>query len=88
MQLKELCKAVGNPERVRLVVCLAQEMTVSDLLKKCSLSQSALSQHLGILRNAGIVQVRESGRHMYYRTTSRRYINLARTIITLTKQSI
>lgn len=85
MQLKELCKAVGNPERVRLIACLTQETTVSDLLKKCSLSQSALSQHLRILRDAGIVQARESGRHTYYRTTSRQYIHLARTIIALTK---
>lgn len=85
MQLKELCKAVGNPERVRLMACLVQETTVSELLKKCSLSQSALSQHLGILRDAGIVQARESGRHIYYRTASRRYIDLARTITTLTK---
>lgn len=84
MQLKELCKAVGNPERVRLIACLSNEMTVTDLLKKCSLSQSALSQHLGILRDMGIVQARESGRHVYYRTASRQYINLARTIISLT----
>lgn len=84
MQLKELCKAVGNPERVRLIACLTEETTVNDLLKKCSLSQSALSQHLGVLRDAGIVQAREEGRHVYYRTTSRKYIDLANTIIALT----
>lgn len=84
MQLKELCKAVGNPERARLIACLAREMTVSSLLKKCSLSQSALSQHLSVLRDAGVVRTRESGRHVYYRTASRKYVDLARTIIALT----
>ncbi len=85
MQIKDLCKAFGNPERVRLIECLSRETSVSGLLKKCSLSQSALSQHLGVLRDAGIVRSRESGRHVYYRTVSLRYTDLARTIITLTK---
>lgn len=85
MQLKELCKAVGNPERVRLIACLSDEMTVTDLLKKCSLSQSALSQHLAILRNAGIVITRERGRNVYYKTSSTKYITLAQKILSVTK---
>lgn len=84
MQLNELCRAIGNPERVRLVACLASEMAVSDLLTKCALSQSALSQHLAVLRDAGIVQTRESGRFVYYRTASQQYVELARNVMALT----
>ena len=84
MILKNLCKAYGNPERVRLIACLARETTVSRLLEKCALSQSALSQHLAVLRDAGIVRTRESGRHVYYQNASREYTDLARKIVTLT----
>lgn len=85
MQIKELCKAYGNSERVNLIACLTHEKTVSDLLKKCDLSQSALSQHLAVLRSAGVVLSRESGRHVYYKTASREYAELARRIIVLSK---
>ena len=84
MQFKELCRALGNPERVRIVACLTRETTVTDLLKKCKLSQSALSQHLAVLRRSGIVHARTDGRYVYYQTMSRDYIDLAKTIISLT----
>lgn len=85
MPLKELCRVFGNPERVRLIACLSREVTVSDLLKKCTLSQSALSQHLGVLRDVGVVRTRESGRNVYYQTASREYTGLARKVLSLTK---
>jgi len=86
MVLKSICKAFGNTQRVQLVACLAREATVSELLRKCNLSQSALSQHLAVLRNVGIVQTRESGRHVYYKSVSPKYTDLARRILALTAQ--
>lgn len=86
MVLKNLCKAFGNPQRVQLIACLAKEATVSELLKKCTLSQSALSQHLAVLRDVGIVRTRESGRHVHYQAASREYTDLARRVLALTKQ--
>ncbi len=85
MPLKNLCRAFGNPERIRLVARLAREATVSELLLKCDLSQSALSQHLAILRDVGIVRTRESGRHVHYQTVSREYADLARKVLSITK---
>ncbi|HWH07226.1 MAG TPA: metalloregulator ArsR/SmtB family transcription factor [Candidatus Paceibacterota bacterium] len=84
MSLQTLCKAIGNQERVQLVLCLAQEASVSELLGKCALGQSALSQHLAILREAGILRSRESGRNVYYRVASAKYLSLAKSIISLT----
>lgn len=86
MVLENVCRAFGNPQRVLLVACLVSEATVSELLEKCDLSQSALSQHLAVLRAAGIVRTRESGRHVYYKVASREYTNLAQTVLALTKQ--
>lgn len=85
MPLKNLCRAFGNPQRVRLIACLSRQSTVSELLRKCDLSQSALSQHLAILRNAGLVHTRESGRHVYYKIASPTYARLARNVLAITK---
>lgn len=84
MTLHTLCKACGNAERVQLIVCLSRTATVSELLEKCHLSQSALSQHLAILRNAGVVTAHRNGRYVRYKTSSRAYVQLAKAIINLT----
>lgn len=83
-RLKTICKAMGNAERVQLVRCLAQEVSVNGLLQKCDLSQSALSQHLAVLRAAGIIRSRREGRKIYYSTSSE-WVKLAGLIITLTE---
>jgi len=85
--LSTICTALFNPERIKLIACLSeQEATVSMLLKKCTLSQSALSQHLAKLRTAGIVCTRRDGTHIYYRVSLPAYTDLANTLITLTQQ--
>ena len=85
MSLNTLCKAYGNPERVRLVVCLSRKTTVNDLRKKCLMSQSALSQHLAILRDAGVVTAHRNGRYVQYKSSSLAHVQLAKAIIHLTQ---
>lgn len=80
-------KAFGNEERVRLLRCLEKEQCVSDLLMKCSLSQSALSQHLRILRLAGLVRCTRNGKEQRYVVTSNKVLALARSLIHLTKHA-
>jgi len=43
------------------------EASVSDLVDRLAVSQPAVSQHLGVLREAGLVEERASGRYRYYR---------------------
>ncbi len=43
------------------------EATVTDLLAGAATSQSALSQHLRVLRDADLVEERRAGRHRVYR---------------------
>ena len=75
-------KAIGNSERVRLLICLEKEQSVSDLLLKCRLSQSALSQHLKILKEANLVECRRDGKHQYYRIINKKTLNLCTTLQT------
>jgi DNA-binding transcriptional ArsR family regulator len=62
-----LLKAMGNEKRL-LILCrlLHEEKTVSQLVAEVGLSQSALSQHLALLRDRGLVRARRAARLVYY----------------------
>lgn len=42
------------------------ERSVGELVKRCGLPQPAVSKHLKVLRDAGLVHVRTEHRHRYY----------------------
>ncbi|TRD22488.1 helix-turn-helix transcriptional regulator [Palleronia caenipelagi] len=59
---------LGNSRRLMILCRLAtEELSVSALQAQLDLSQSALSQHLGKLREAGLVDTRREGQTIYYR---------------------
>jgi DNA-binding transcriptional ArsR family regulator len=62
-----LLKTLANEKR--LVICcllLGHDHTVAELNAALDLSQSALSQHLAVLREADVVHCRRDGQHMSY----------------------
>lgn len=60
-------RAVADPSRRAILDLLAEgERAVSDLLAHFSFSQPALSKHLKVLRDAGLVTVRAVGRRRLY----------------------
>lgn len=62
-----LLKAIANDNRLRILCLLeANELSVSELNQQLSLSQSALSQHLAILRREGLVSTRRASQTIYY----------------------
>ena len=62
-----LLKSMANESRLMILCQLSQqEMTVGDLIKKIPLSQSALSQHLGVLRREGLVKTRRESQFVWY----------------------
>jgi DNA-binding transcriptional ArsR family regulator len=68
----DLVAAVAEPNRRRLLQLLGQgEKTVTELASKFSVSRSAISQHLGVLAEAGLVTSRREGRFQYYRLDPR-----------------
>lgn len=62
-----MLKAMANEHRL-LILCtlLEGELCVGDLNARVSLSQSALSQHLANLREAGLVRTRKEAQTVYY----------------------
>lgn len=67
----KLLKAVSNERRL-LILChlLEGELSVGELNEKLELSQSALSQHLALLRLHKLVKTRKSAQTVYYSISS------------------
>jgi DNA-binding transcriptional ArsR family regulator len=62
-----LLKALGNENRLMLLCLLVEgERSVGELNARLALSQSALSQHLAVLREDGLVQTRREAQTIYY----------------------
>ena len=71
----DVCKTLANPKRQEILDSLRRrEMTVNDLVEKTGISQANLSQHLGILRNKGIVSARRDGINVYYSLSNSKII--------------
>jgi DNA-binding transcriptional ArsR family regulator len=61
-------QAIACPTRRALIDALvAGESHVSGLVARVNVSQSAVSQQLAVLKNAGLVEERAEGRFRYYR---------------------
>jgi DNA-binding transcriptional ArsR family regulator len=64
-----LCRALGNPRRLLIVWLLSGgELSVGDLAARAGSSIQNISQHLRMLRLAGVVACRRAGHTIYYRT--------------------
>ena len=62
-----LLKALGNENRLLILCQLADgERSVASLNEPLALSQPALSQHLAVLREEGLVATRREGQTIYY----------------------
>lgn len=63
-----LLRALANPHRLTVLCVLSEgELPVGELNARVPLSQSALSQHLGVLRADGLVETRREGQAIHYR---------------------
>lgn len=63
-----LLKGLANENRLIILCVLAEgEYSVGQLNQRIDLSQSALSQHLAVLREQGLVQTRRESQTIYYR---------------------
>src|SRR5665647_3718673 len=64
----KLLRVLGNERRLMILCQLTGgERSVGELLPLVGLSQSALSQHLAVLRDEGVVATRREGQTIWYR---------------------
>jgi ArsR family transcriptional regulator len=71
----EVCKSMANPVRLKIMSLLREgEKSVEELRKQLELPKANLSQHLGLLRQRGIVSSRRAGLNIYYKVTNPKMI--------------
>ena len=79
-------RAVNHKLRQQIINLLEEneKMTVTDLYIKLRLEQSVASQHLAILRRAGVVDTERNGKFIYYALDKDRLTQISRLVEELT----
>jgi rhodanese-related sulfurtransferase len=88
-QLARISKALGSPRRLELLDLLAQgERTVEALAREVAMSVASTSQHLQVLREAHLVEVRKEGLYAHYRLASPSIFTLLQSVRTVAESHL
>ena len=84
-EVAAVMKALANPRRLLILCHLAEVGTasVNSIAAAVGLSQSALSQHLGLMRDEGLVGFDRDAQTLNYRIADPRMTTLLETLYTL-----
>lgn len=71
----KLLKALSNPKRLEIIQLIRdQKLSVAEIQRMLDLPQGNLSQHLQVLRAAGIVETKRKGKQIYYSISHKNFI--------------
>ena len=63
----QICKAFASPVRLQILDLVSKgECGAAELQEALSISKANLSQHMSVLKAAGVVSTRRSGQQIYY----------------------
>jgi DNA-binding transcriptional ArsR family regulator len=81
-----IARALSDPKRLCVLETLADgERSVSDLSRDVGCQVPNMSQHLSVLRSAGLVTARRDGSTVYYRLADERVLEAYRLIQTIAR---
>jgi DNA-binding transcriptional ArsR family regulator len=64
----ECLRTLAHPHRLRMVqMLLRDEYTVGELADACGIQSHMASEHLGRMKDRGLLEVERRGRNVYYR---------------------
>jgi len=76
MQLDKVFEALASTPRRKILAYLSEsELTTSDLAARFEMSAPAISRHLSILENAGLVSSERQGQRVLYRVNRDNLVN-------------
>jgi DNA-binding transcriptional ArsR family regulator len=76
-----LLKTLAHPARLMLACTLAEgEFSVGELEQRLDIHQPSLSQQLGVLREAGLIEARRDAKQIFYRLTEEKAAMLIQTL--------
>lgn len=81
-QYSEIFKALAHPIRLKIVCGLIkkQECNVTIMVEKLGIAQPTVSQHLNILKNAGVITGYKKGTQVCYKVTNNTAIKIIKAI--------
>ncbi|HHF99062.1 MAG TPA: ArsR family transcriptional regulator [Candidatus Aerophobetes bacterium] len=83
--LIKLCKALSDPTRLKIFLFLTERsLCVKAIVKFLGVSQPAVSQHLRILKEAGLVKADKRGYWMHYSANLKKLRELMDIILEIT----
>lgn len=66
-QINQVFKAISDPTRRKILKLLGKgDMTAGEIADQFSISKPSISHHLGILKQAELVQDDKRGQYIYY----------------------
>jgi ArsR family transcriptional regulator, arsenate/arsenite/antimonite-responsive transcriptional repressor len=66
-------KALADETRQKIMkLCCCDWISVGDIVRRLDVTQPTVSHHLAILREAGLVSVREQGKQAFYRLNQKK----------------
>ena len=76
MQLDHVFEALASRPRRQILAYLSEvELSTSDLAARFSMTAPAISRHLSLLENAGLVSSERKGQFVYYRLNRDSLVN-------------
>ena len=68
-------KALADDTRQKIMrVCCCEWLSVNEIVEKMKVTQPTVSHHLAVLREAGLVMVREEGKQTFYTLNQNRVV--------------
>jgi ArsR family transcriptional regulator len=69
-------KALSDTTRQRIMdVCCCDWLNVSQIVEAVEVGQPTVSHHLSILKDAGLVEARQDGKHTYYKLNQEKVVS-------------
>lgn len=67
----DFCKFMANPKRIEMLFLLGEkEMCVDEIASQMNVRVPNISQHLAVMRERGVVEVRRESTKMYYKLSN------------------
>lgn len=70
-----ICKALAHPKRLEILATLERrELAAGEIVARVGTTKGNVSQHLAVMRHAGILATRREGMNVYYRVRNPKII--------------
>ena len=77
-------KAISHPVRLQIIMALGEDKKcVNDLIAETKVSQSSVSQHLGMMKDRGLLQCERVGSQVFYFLTNKDLLKLVKILTEL-----